>query len=132
MFVIRERFYAHPVVCNIFCKVNCNQQTTLILISVLTHNCSGTVSVGLITIHPEAQVYIRQIFTKMMYHRYDKVTSTQIKQALSSLPPWSENGNTGDDRKETNQDTRHPYSVPLIFIKKSHISYLFYTTVHLE
>jgi len=25
------------------------------LISVLTHDCSGTVSVGLITIHPEAQ-----------------------------------------------------------------------------
>jgi len=49
------------------------------LISVLTHDCSGTVSVGLITIHPAAQVYKRQIFTKMMYHRWDKVTSVQIK-----------------------------------------------------
>jgi len=68
----------------------------------------------------------------MTYHRWDKVTSAQIKQALSPLPPWNGNGNTGDDRKETNQDTRHPYSVPSIFIKKSHFSYLFYTTVHLE
>lgn len=58
--------------------------------------------------------------------------SHQLNLSKLSLPPWSENGNTGDDRKETNQDTRHPYSLPSIFIKKSHFSYLFYTTVHLK